>query len=72
MSVIRHTLAVIGFLALIYAALALWLLPWLDFGVAVAITASCVIGLELCRAVQIDQDKQRHPSNWRRSYKETP
>lgn len=66
MSTIRTALAILGTCALLYAAVALWLLPWLDFGVSMAICAACMIGLELCRVVEKDRqrerDKARHPS----------
>jgi hypothetical protein len=68
MTAIRVILWIIGTLAAGYAMAALWLLPWLDFGVSVALSASCVIGLGLVRAIdtdrQRDADKARHPSSF--------
>lgn len=68
MTAIRTTLALLGTCAFGYAAVALWLLPWLDFGVSVAVCAACVIGLGLVRAIETDRqrarDKARHPSVW--------
>lgn len=59
MTAARAALAILGTASFTYAALALWWLPWLDFGVSVAISAACVIGLELCRAIKKDRERQR-------------
>lgn len=65
MTALRTTLALLGSLAFGYAAVALWLLPWLTFGVALAICAACVIGLELCRAIEKDRERARDREVWR-------
>jgi hypothetical protein len=68
MTIIRAIFWIVGTLAAGYAMAALWLLPWLDFGVAVAVCSACVIGLGLVRAIEADKrreaDKARHPAIW--------
>lgn len=67
MSTARSLLGILGGLAAGYAAAALILgLTPTDFGVAVAISAACVLGIFLIKAIQEDQqrdsDKAYHPA----------
>lgn len=69
MTILRNVLGVVGALALLYAGLALWIYPWLQFGLAVAVCAGCVIGLEFCRAVEKDRMRKGRDEVWQRRIK---
>jgi hypothetical protein len=58
MTTLRMLLGIVGGAAAGYALAALFLLGDKDFGVAVAISAACVLGIYLIRAVQ--DDRRRH------------
>jgi hypothetical protein len=56
---LRVLLGVVGVVAFVYAWPALFLIGEFDFGVAIAISAECVLALELLRAIQTDREADR-------------
>lgn len=56
MTALRVLLGVVGVVAFVYAWPALFLIGPEDFGVAIAISAGCVLALELVRAIQTDRE----------------
>lgn len=55
MNAVRGLLALTAVLACCYATASLIWLTVTDFGIGVAITAACVLGLDLIRALQSDR-----------------
>jgi hypothetical protein len=71
MTMARSLLGILGGLAAGYAIASLFLLTARDFAIGIAISAACVIGIYLVKAIQDDRqreaDKARHPSTQFRS-----
>lgn len=63
MNTARLLLAVVGGVSAGYALVALFTLGYMDFGVAAAVSALCVVGVGLLRHVQRGRDKQYHPAS---------
>jgi hypothetical protein len=59
MTALRVLLGVVGVVAFVYAWPALFLISELDFGVAIAISAGCVLAWELVRVIQTDREADR-------------